>query len=209
MSLHPLQSVWERKSHTASLQTGKYAGLRDTVRVAATLAACLVQFHSTPWLSDGWCQKNVRIFSLPESNLVCSTNGNMPMYIYRQYARQDGGAQVQAESPHDANRGCTAEIFTLGIALLELIHENSFQSMVEQNNFGVDRWGMRLTAMAWVEKIPQDHPLRLYSYDGIVEHCINFASDLDMQNTSWEDEKVWETIHGAVVAPLARLARDI
>lgn len=69
--------------------------------------------------------------------------------------------------------------------------------------------GYALDCDGMVENIPQDHPLRLYSYDGMVEQCINFAGDLDMQNTSWEDEKVWETIHGAVVAPLARLARDI
>ncbi|KAI9881509.1 MAG: hypothetical protein M1830_000072 [Pleopsidium flavum] len=102
----------------------------DKLRLARLLSLAVLQFHSTPWLQEGWRSRDVYFFNSEDLSDSCL----QAPYLSAPFSKDPGAAirqvsrnQVSSQSP--LSLGPNSILFGLGVVLLELGFEAPIQDL--------------------------------------------------------------------------------
>ena len=181
--------------------------IRSRLILALNLASTLLQLKATPWLATLWSKSTVCCFApstLADYSQIDLTRPSISVKF-------GSGVQITDRQKFPEARRAILE---LGIMLLELWHETTFEAhcdalgvTVSNNYYDRARW-----AQEWLET-SSDSDLLLPDYHDLVAHCVrcDFANNpFDNQlclNPTWENERLTQGFITGVIEPLRKMSR--
>lgn len=181
--------------------------IRSRLLLALNLASTLLQLKATPWLATLWSKSTVCCFAPSAISDYSQIDLTRPVIS----VKFGGGVQI---TDHKEFPEARRAILELGIMLLELWHETTFEAhcdglgvTVSNNYFDRARW-----AQEWLET-SSDSDLLLPDYHDLVAHCIRcdfannaFENQLCL-NPTWENERLTQGFITGVIEPLRKMCR--
>lgn len=181
--------------------------IRSRLLLALNLASTLLQLKATPWLATLWSKSTVCCFAPSALSDYSQIDLTRPLIS----VKFGSGVQITERKEFPEARRAILE---LGIMLLELWHETTFEAhcdalgvTVSHNYFDRARW-----AQEWLET-SSDSDLLLPDYHDLVAHCIRcdfannaFENQLCL-NPTWENERLTQGFITGVVEPLRKMCR--
>ena len=175
--------------------------------LALNLASTLLQLKATPWLATLMSKSTVCCFA-PSNQLDCSQ-----IDLTRPLISAKFGSEVQITDCKKFPEARRA-ILELGIMLLELWHETTFEAHCQ--GLGVTVGNDYLDRVRWAQEwleTSSDSELLLPDYNDLVAHCIRcdfannaFENELCL-NPSWENERLTQGFITGVIEPLRKMCR--
>ena len=169
--------------------------LRQRMSLSLTLTSSLLQLCSTSWLSAFLSKERICFFrtrASPNEGFVI--DADHPFITYRKEASDP--------SPRDCH--VKRQLLELGILLLELWHDISFESWAaETNSVPGSSYGTRYeSVVSWLRRSAEDI---LPSYHDVVLRCIECAFPTEWSYQNWQDQTLRKAICEEVIRPLHRL----
>lgn len=179
--------------------------IRSRLILALNLASTLLQLKATPWLATLWSKTTVCCFApstLSDYSQIDLTRPSISVKF-------GSGVQITDRQKFPEARRAILE---LGIMLLELWHETTFEAhydalgvTISNDYFDRARW-----AQEWLET---SSDLLLPDYHDLVAHCIkcDFANNAFENrlclNPTWENERLTQGFITGVIEPLRKMSR--
>lgn len=192
---------------TPSMGPSKRMPIRSRVLLALNLASTLLQLKATPWLATLWSKSTVCCFA-PNDILDFSQ-----IDLTRPLISVKFGSGIQITDRKEFPEARRA-ILELGIMLLELWHETTFEAHCDGLGVtvGNDYLDRARWAQQWLET-SSDSGLLLPDYHDLVAHCIRcdfannaFENQLCL-NPTWENERLTQGFITGVIEPLRKMCR--
>jgi hypothetical protein len=154
--------------------------------LAANLASSVLQFHGTPWLPESWCDKSI-YFSHPVS-------------VDRPYL----GVSLQDAPSLHVNQSIfkvNPFLVGLGIILLELSVNMSFQEWRTRNKSTDDTTDMASLGRAWLREISSRKGVS-DEYALVVQRCLTSAFGTYTPTLELADSGFREIVYREILLPL-------
>ncbi len=171
--------------------------LIQRMKLSFSLASSLLQLYSTPWLSEPWTKRTICFWNLrpsPHANDVLLTfEPDRPFIVHRFSEASAASPKYKAEPRH--------QLLDLGIVLLEIRHERSFESWASSHDLNLDSsFGSRFTAAStWLrDSAGEMEP----SYFDAASRCIEFTFQTKPAILNWEDFDFRKAVCELVLKPL-------
>lgn len=171
--------------------------LIQRMNLSFNLASSLLQLYSTPWLTESWTKQNICFWRLPPSSQaddsLLSFEPDCPFIVHRFSGVPAAGQPEKAEAKY--------QLLDLGIMLLEIRHQKSFESWAKAHGFALDgSYGTRYTAASrWLrDSSGEVEP----SYFDAAARCIEFTFQTQSAIPTWEDLELRKSICELVIKPL-------
>lgn len=171
--------------------------LIQRMNLSFNLASSLLQLYSTPWLSESWTKRDICFWrhrpSPQASDMVLVFQPDRPFIAHR----FSGAAAARPPSNLEAKH----QLLDLGIILLEIRHQMSFESWASAHDFTPDSsYGSRYNAASmwlrdsWGELEP--------SYFDAAGRCIECTFQSRSPIPRWEDRDFRNSVCELVLKPL-------
>lgn len=171
--------------------------LVQRMNLAFNLASSLLQLYSTPWLSESWTKRNICFWchrpSAHANDMVLSFEPDRPFIAHRFSGAATACLPAQVEAKH--------QLLDLGILLLEIRHQISFESWASAHDFTLDiSYGSRYNAAsAWLRDSEGElEP----SYFDAAGRCIECTLQSRSAIPKWEDRDFRKSVCESVIKPL-------
>ena len=171
--------------------------LIQRMNLSFNLASSLLQLYSTPWLTESWTKQNICFWRLPPSSQANDTilafEPDRPFIVHRFSGVPAAGQPHQVEAKY--------QLLDLGIILLEIRHQMSFESWVLAHGFILDHsYGTRYNAASnWLhDSLGEVEP----SYFDAAARCIECNFQTRSAIPTWEDLDFRKSICDLVIKPL-------
>ena len=171
--------------------------LIQRMNLSFNLASSLLQLYSTPWLTESWRKQNICFWRLPPSPQANDTSltfePDRPFIVHRFSGVPAAGQPHKVEAIY--------QLLDLGIILLEIRHQISFESWVLAHGFTLDgSSGTRRTAAyEWLcDSRGEVEP----SYFDAAARCIVCTFPTRSAIPTWEDIEFRKSICELVIKPL-------
>ena len=185
-----------------AVDLSKRLPIHSRLLLALNLASTLLQLNATPWLASSWSKSTV-CFLAPST---LSNHSQIDLTRPLISVRFDSGAQSTGRKECPQARQVILE---LGIMLLELWHETTFEAQCAAFNVTVgDEYFERVKwAQKWLEA-SSDSGLLLPDYINFVSRCIkcNFENTASL-NPTWESDQLIQGFITGVLEPLRKMCR--
>ena len=171
--------------------------LIQRMNLSFNLASSLLQLYSTPWLTECWTKQNICFRRLPPSSqangIILAFEPDRPFIVHRFSGVPAAGQPHKVEAKY--------QLLNLGIILLEIRHQNSFESWALAHGFTLDgSYGTRYTAAArWLRDSWGEVEL---SYFDATARCIECTFQTRSAIPTWEDLDFRKSICELVIKPL-------
>jgi hypothetical protein len=184
-------------------------------QLALKMSRSVLQFHNTAWLPSNWRLQDISVFGTVLSDhtlttLHLSTRFESPCTGAAPSAAQGTASTIPPESTSNTSNISSVDeycrklcpgvynetLFSLGIALLEIAHWQSFQTLSQgdQDEFYA------------AHRLVRGPPPLGSKYRKIVERCLR--CDFGAGSENLEDEDLQHAVWSKVVYPLEALIRD-
>ena len=171
--------------------------LIQRMNLSFNLASSLLQLYSTPWLSESWTKRNICFWrhrtSSQTNDMVLTFEPDRP-FIAHSFS---GAAAARLPSKVEARH----QLLDLGIILLEIRHQISFESWVSAHEFTLDSsHGSRYNAASmWLrDSFGELEP----SYFDAAGRCIECTFQTRSAIPTWEDRDFRKSVCELVIRPL-------
>lgn len=190
---------------TQPVDQSKRMPLLSRLRLALNLSSTLLQLKATPWLATLWSKSTVCYFAPSSLSDHSQIDLTRPLIS----VKFGSGPQI---TDHKEFSEARRVILELGIMLLELWHETTFEAHCNtlRVTAGKDYHDRVKWAQKWLENSSN---LLLPDYHDLVAHCIRcdfannaFENQLCL-NPSWENERLIQGFIAGVVEPLRKMCR--
>lgn len=169
------------------------------MRLSFILASSLLQLCSTPWMAKPWTKQTICFWRLrPSPNAdeaAFLVDTSHPFLVHK--------FNVAAAACPTHKSSARQQLLNLGIVLLEIGHEKSFESWASAHGFTLDTaYGSRYdAASAWLRDSAGD---LLCSYYDAAARCIEctFQTRPKYPVPDWEDSDFRKSICELVIKPL-------
>ena len=175
--------------------------LIQRMNLSFRLASSLLQLYSTPWLSEPWTKQAIHFWRLGPSSqandMALAFEPNRP-FIVNNFSQT-----LVARLPYKFN--ARHQLLNLGILLLEIGHERSFESWTSTHDYTLDRtYGSRYDAAS--EWLRDSQSELVPSYYDATARCIEctFQTGPGRPFPDWEDSDFRKSICELVIKPLWR-----
>ena len=162
---------------------------KDTTLLALKLASSLMQLISTGWLEDYWTKETITFFQYKE-NGPCQTSKPC---ISKTFMSMDSSPSRRLIKPADS-------LFQLGVLLMEIGYQRSFESWLEDNGFKCidnSRFARLPYALQWHEESDGLLPIK---YRVVIAKCLKCS--FDEYDTKWDDPQFRQAVCRDVIEPL-------
>lgn len=173
--------------------------LIQRMNLSFSLASSLLQLYSTPWLSEPWTKRAIYFWRLRPtshaSDMALIFEPDCPIIVH------SFPELPVPRSPYKIN--VRHQLLNLGIILLEIGHERSFESWTSTHGYTLDRaYGSRYDAAAEWLRYSQSELVPSY-YDAAAR-CIEctFQTGHGRPVPDWEDPDFRKSICELVIKPL-------
>lgn len=171
--------------------------LIQRMNLSFSLASSLLQLYSTPWLSEPWTKGTICFWrhgvSSQANDVVLAFEPNRPFVVHR-FAEAPATRPPYKVEPR-------YQLLNLGIVLLEIRHERSFESWASSHNLDLDSsFGSRyIAASTWLrDSVGEMEP----SYFDAAARCIEFTFQTQPAILNWEDLGFRKAVCELVLKPL-------
>ena len=171
--------------------------LIQRMNLSFSLASSLLQLYSTPWLTESWTKQNICFWRLPPSSqandIILAFEPDRPFIVHRFSDIPAAGQTHKAVVKF--------QLLDLGIILLEIRHQMSFESWVSDHGFTLDdSYSTRYTAaIKWLhDSLGEVEP----SYFDAAARCIECNFQTRSAIPTWEDLELRKAICDLVIKPL-------
>ncbi len=190
-----LEQVLQQVANNGSL-SANWSPMQRMV-LSFVLASSLLQLSSTQWMAEPWSKQSIHFWRLrPSPNADAATvlvDTSHP-FIVRKFS-----LTPTACTTHRAD--ARNQLLNLGILLLELGRETSFESWASAHGFPLDKaYSSRYdAASAWLDDSTGE---LLSSYYDAVARCIECTFQTRSAVPSWEDLDFIKSVCELVIKPL-------
>ena len=171
--------------------------LIQRMNLSFNLASSLLQLYSTPWLTESWTKQDICFWRLASSSqandIALAFEPDCPFIVHR------FSGVPAAGQPHKAV--AKSQLLDLGIILLEIRHQKSFESWTLAHGFTLDgSYGTRYTAaFRWLrDSLGEVEP----SYLEAAARCIECTFTTRSAIPTWEDLELRKSVCDLVIKPL-------
>ena len=171
--------------------------LIQRMNLSFNLASSLLQLYSTPWLTESWTKQNICFWRVPPSlqanNIILAFEPDRPFIVHK-FSGVPAAGQAREVDARD-------QLLNLGIILLEIRHQMSFESWVSAHGFTLDSsYGTRyFAAYEWLcDSSGEVEP----SYFEATARCIECTFQTRCAIPTWEDLDFRKSICDLVIKPL-------
>ena len=192
---------------TQPTDPSKRMPIRSRLLLALNLASTLLQLKATPWLATLWSKTTVCCFAPSALSDYSQIDLTRPLIS----VKFSSGARITDRKQFPEARRAILE---LGIMLLELWHETTFEAHCD--GLGVTVGNSYLDRARWAQEwleTSSDSDLLLPDYHDLVAHCIRcdfannaFENQLCL-NPSWENERLAQGFITGVIEPLRKMCK--
>ena len=179
--------------------SGAKWSLIQRMKLSFSLASSILQLYSTPWLSDSWTKQTIYFWRLrpssQASDMALIFEPDFPFIVH------SFPEPPVACPPYKIN--ARTQLLNLGIILLEIGHERSFESWTSTHGYTLDRtYGSRYDAAS--EWLRDSQSELVPSYYDAVARCIEctFQTGHGRPVPDWEDQDFRKSICELVIKPL-------
>jgi hypothetical protein len=208
------ESRWNQNTNTTTLEklllssSQQRMSLKGRMMLAVNLASSLLQLQSTPWLGTCWTKRSVHFTELatqptaqnqrpgPGSGLAADTS--------RPFVRDtfpDSQHVLQAQSRNEAK----SALLELGILLLELWHETTFEARFPDAAAPLGYSARLLLTWEWLEDF-NNPPPDLYS--AAISQCVKCFFGGKTVSFDWEDVNFRRAICQDIIEPLHKTCKQ-
>ena len=173
--------------------------LIQRMNLSFSLASSLLQFYSTPWLSEPWTKRAIYFWRLTPSSQAndkaLTFEPDRPFIVHNFFETPVARLPYKINAKH--------QLLNLGIILLEIGHERSFESWTSTHGYTLDRaYGSRYDAASEWLRYSQSELVPSY-YDAAAR-CIEctFQTRPERPIPDWEDSDFRKSICELVIKPL-------
>ena len=188
-------------NHTSShdRHSGAKWSLIQRMKLSFSLASSTLQLYSTPWFSEPWTKRAIYFWRLRPSSQASETfltfEPDRPFIVH-------SFPELPVACPlHKIN--ARHQLLNLGILLLEIGHERSFESWTSSHGYTLDRtYGSRYDAAS--EWLRDSQSELVPSYYDAIARCIEctFQTGPGRPIPDWEDSDFRKSICELVIKPL-------
>ena len=179
--------------------SGAKWSLIQRMKLSFSLASSILQLYSTPWLSEQWTKRAIYFWRLrPASqanDMALTFEPDRPFIVH-------SFSELPAPCPpHKLN--ARHQLLNLGILLLEIGHEKSFESWTSTHGYTLDRtYGSRYDAAS--EWLRDSQSELMPSYYDATARCIEctFQTGPRRPFPDWEDSDFRKSVCELVIKPL-------
>ena len=171
--------------------------LIQRMNLSFNLASSLLQLYSTPWLTESWTKQNICFWRLPPSSqadgIILAFEPDRPFIVHRFSDFSAAGRTQKAVAKF--------QLLDLGIILLEIRHQVSFEFWVSAHGFQLDgSYETRHTAaISWLhDSLGEVEP----SYFDAAAWCIECNFQRRSAIPTLEDLELRKAICDLVIKPL-------
>ena len=171
--------------------------LIERMNLSFNLASSLLQLHSTPWLRESWTKRNICFWRLRPSpqigSIVMAFEPDRPFIVHRFCGLPTAHPPCNIEARH--------QLLDLGILLLEIRHQRSFETWSSAHGFTLDgSYGTRYNAaFMWLRDSDGEvEP----SYFDAVARCIERTFQTRSAIPTWNDFDFRKSFCELVIKPL-------
>lgn len=179
---------------------------RTIVNLAHSLSAAMLQYHSTPWLSNTWQSGTVRFFGIKElSDNVGEITSKVP-YFRVEMPKADGS--VPAPTDETSSLARNELLFQLGTVLLELAYCQPWSRLLQRTLSTLP--DARQTGYHIAEKLARAHLLRDRmgpKFSTIVRKCL--GCDFGLGESDLANEQLQGVFLVDVVGELQEVERGL
>ena len=175
--------------------------LIQRMNLSFSLASSLLQLYSTPWLSEPWTKRAIYFWrlrpSLQASDMALIFEPDRPFIVH------SFPEPPVTRSPYKIN--AKHQLLNLGIILLEIGHESSFESWTSTHGYTLDldrTYGSRYDAAS--EWLRDSQSNLVPSYYDVTARCIEctFQTGHGRPVPDWEDTDFRKSVCELVIKPL-------
>lgn len=173
--------------------------LIQRMNLSFNLASSLLQLYSTPWLSEPWTKRTICFWRLRPSSqgndTVLTFEPDRPFIVHKFSGNGAARQTYKADARH--------QLLDLGIVLLEIRHNKSFESWASARDFTLNSsYGSRYDAASmWLrDSVGEMEP----SYFDAAARCIECTFQTRSAIPDWEDLDFRKSICELVIKPLWR-----
>ena len=180
-------------------QSGAKWSLIQRMNLSFSLASSLLQLYSTPWLSEPWTKQAIYFWRLRPSSQA--NDMSLTFEPDRPFIIHSFPELPVACPPYKIN--ARHQLLNLGILLLEIGHEKSFESWTSSHGYTLDRaYGSRYDAAS--EWLRDSQSELVPSYYDATARCIEctFQTGHGRPIPDWEDSDFKKSICQLVIKPL-------
>ena len=177
--------------------SGAKWSLIQRMRLSFSLASSILQLYSTPWLSEPWTKQTIYFWRLrpssQASDMALIFEPDLPFIIHSFPEPPVACPIINARH----------QLLNLGIILLEIGHERSFESWTSTHGYTLDRtYGSRYDAAS--EWLRDSQSELVPSYYDAIARCIEctFQTGHGRPIPDWEDSDFRKSICELVIKPL-------
>ena len=192
-----LEQVLDQTSRDRNL--GAKWSLIQRMKLSFSLASSILQLYSTPWLSEPWTKRAIYFWRLgpssQASDMSLTFDPDRP-FIIHSFPELPVACQ-----PHKIN--ARHQLLYLGILLLEIGHERSFEFWTSSRGHTLDKsYGSRYDAAS--EWLRDSQSELVPSYYDATARCIEctFQTGPGRPFPDWEDSDFRKSICELVIKPL-------
>ena len=161
------------------------------------IASSLLQLCSTPWMAESLSKQNIFFWRLKLRPMAGEEALHVDMghpFIIRNFGATLTACQIHRSDARD-------QLLNLGILLLEIGHERSFESWTSVHGFNLtDAYGSRYdAASAWLNSSKET---LLPSYYDAAARCIMCTFQTRSAIPGWEDPNFRKSVCELVIKPL-------
>ncbi|ORY10273.1 hypothetical protein BCR34DRAFT_354613 [Clohesyomyces aquaticus] len=170
--------------------------LRSRMLLSVRLASNLLQLLNTPWLPATFSKEKIFFPATPVPKQNTPLVDFSRPFIHSEFKEDDPTAvfsQNYASPPKET-------LLELGILLLEIWHEQTLEERFSLDKSPVEFFDRLPLALKWAE---ESHTELLESYENAVCYCTGFMTG-ESRGSQWKDDKLWASVYGEVIEPLAR-----
>lgn len=190
-----LEQIIQEKSRESPLKL-RWT-LVQRMNLSFNLASSLLQLYHTPWLTESWTKQNICFWRLPPSSqandIILAFEPDRPFIVHKFSGVPAAGQPHKVEARY--------QLLNLGIILLEIRHQISFEYWVSANGFTLDSsYSTRYTAASrWLlDSSGEVEP----SYFDTAARCIECNFQTRSAIPTWEDLDFRKSICELVIKPL-------
>jgi hypothetical protein len=199
------ESRWHQDGETVTLErmlinsSQLMFSLKDRMMLAANLASSLLQLQNTTWLGTCWTKSSVyfaeatAIQNQPRGLGIRGSIDTSRPFVLNTFPNSGHVQQIQ---PHNDAKSALLE---LGIILLELWHETTFEARFPMVSTGIDYFTRFRLALEWLDDV-ENPPTDLYS--AATAQCVKCFFGGKRVSFDWDDIIFRRAICQDIIEPL-------
>jgi hypothetical protein len=186
--LPTLETLLDKSWPSSPFPTG--LSRESTLSLAMTLTSSVLQLHETGWLPEHWCKNRIhfrRVLDVEEPYVIGAFNG------------------LAGETSKTSEWGPNPYLVNLGIVLLELAEQLTFESWADTRNYGIpaDNDNIRQACLGdtWAEQALSNKVISP-RYAAIVKRCLWGCAGHRQVSQTVDSFELWHTVYFEVFEPL-------